>query len=94
MSEELVEKKKSSLNNNYDTILLVFLGNGTLANDLLTKIVNYKKINSEFNIAFCINNSITDKSEIKNIIKKNFDFLCDLLFKRNGNRYNSNDAYV
>ena len=74
LSEKLIQKKKSSLNNNYDTILLVFLGNGTLAIDLLTKIVNYKKINSEFNVAFCINDSITDKSQIKNIIKKNFDF--------------------
>ena len=44
---------------------MVFLGNVTLANDLITKIVNYKKINTEFNIAFCINDSIKDKSEIK-----------------------------
>jgi hypothetical protein len=75
LSGLLIKKQYDILNNNYNTLLLVFLGNKELAIDLLKRLINYKKIQPHFNIAFCINNnSIKDKTEIKQIIKKNFDF--------------------
>lgn len=75
LSNLLIKKKYDLLNDNYDTLLLVFLGNEKLAIELITVIAKYKSINKEFNIAFCINNSsVKNKSAIKNIIKKNFDF--------------------
>lgn len=75
LSSLLIKKKYDILNDNYDTLLLVFLGNETLSLDLITQIAKYKSINKEFNIAFCINNdSIKNKKRIKNMIKNNFDF--------------------
>jgi hypothetical protein len=74
LSQLLIKKKYDTLNDNYDTILLVFLGNVDIAIDLLERIIKYKKINKEFNIAFCINKNIKNDNKIKNIIKKNFDF--------------------
>lgn len=74
LSQLLLKKKYDTINNNYDTILLVFLGNSSIALDLLSKIINYKNINKEFNVAFCINNSIKNDNQIKKIIKNNFDF--------------------
>ena len=41
----------------------------------MSRIIKYKDINKEFNIAFCINKNISkDASVIKKIIKNNFDF--------------------
>ena len=75
LSQLLIKKKYDTINNNYDTILLVFLGNIDISLDLLSRIIKYKDINKEFNIAFCINKNISkDASVIKKIIKNNFDF--------------------
>ena len=74
LSQLLIKKKYDTINNNYDTILLVFLGNIEIAIDLLSRIIAYKNINKEFNIAFCINNTIKNNDQIKKIIKNNFDF--------------------
>lgn len=75
LSSLLIEKKYDTLNYNFDTILLVFLGNDDLAIDLLNRIIKYKQINNEFNIAFCINrNLMKNIRTIKKIIKNNFDF--------------------
>jgi hypothetical protein len=75
IADMLIQKKYSTLNDNYNTLILVFLGNEKLAINLLSKLIKYKKINKEFNIAFCINKSaINDSTFIKNIIKNNFDF--------------------
>ncbi len=71
----LIQKKYDTINDNYDTILLVFLGNEEIGIDLLNRIVKYKSINKEFNIAFCINKiNIKNLKKIKSIIKNNFDF--------------------
>jgi hypothetical protein len=75
LSQLLIKKKYDTINNNYDTILLVFLGNVDIALDLLSRIIQYKKINKEFNVAFCINkNIVKEASQVKKIIKNNFDF--------------------
>lgn len=75
MADKLVKKKFDTLNDNYNTILLVFIGNEEVGVDLLNKIINYKKINTSFNVAFCINtNVIKDNSILKEMIRDNFDF--------------------
>ena len=76
LSQILIKKKYDTLNDNYDTFLLVFIGNGKIGLNLLYKIIQYKQINQEFNIAFCINKNVPKKeiSEFKKIIKNNFDF--------------------
>lgn len=75
IADRLVEKKFDTINDNYDTILLVFLGNEELGIDLIKRIIKYKRINKEFNIAFCINKiSIKKVNTIKKLITENFDF--------------------
>jgi hypothetical protein len=71
----LITKKYSCLNNNYDTLFLVFIGNEKIGVDLLKSIVNHKKINNKFNISFCFNNEeIMNSPKIRQIIKQNFDY--------------------
>lgn len=75
ISDLLIEKKFDLLNDNYDTILLVFIGNEEIGFDLINRIIKYKKINKYFNIAFCINKmTIKNTTQIKQVIKENFDF--------------------
>lgn len=75
LSDLLIEKKYDTINNNYDTILLVFLGNEELGINLINRIIKYKSINKEFNISFCINkSSIKCLKKIKELITNNFDF--------------------
>jgi len=75
ISDLLIEKKYDTINNNYDTILLVFLGNEELGINLINRIIEYKNINKEFNISFCINkSSIKCLKKIKKLIINNFDF--------------------
>lgn len=71
----LITKKYSCLNNNYDTLFLVFIGNEKIGLDLLKSIVNHKKINNKFNISFCFNNEeIMNSPKIRQLIKQNFDY--------------------
>jgi len=71
----LIKQKYSCLNNNYDTLFLVFIGNEQLGIELLQSIVKHKKINDTFNISICFNSDkIMNSPKIKKIIKKNFDF--------------------
>lgn len=60
-----------NLSNNYSSlILLVFIGNIEVGNDLIKKIINYKKIQT-FNISFCFNSKAIYE-HFKQIIHKNF----------------------
>jgi hypothetical protein len=74
MADLLIEKKFDTINDNYDTLLLVFIGNEELGINLIKKIIDYKKINKEFSISFCFNKKIENKSNIKKLIRENFDF--------------------
>jgi hypothetical protein len=77
LADLLIKKKYNTINNNFDTLLLVFLGNEELGMELLYRIIKYKEINTQFNVAFCINkNLIKNTKNIKSIIKNNFDFYC------------------
>jgi len=69
-----IKQKYNSLNDNFDIILLVFIGNETIGIDLINKIIQYKKKQKDFNVAFCLNVKIDDTTKIKSIIKKEFDF--------------------
>jgi hypothetical protein len=75
MSDLLIKKSYSCLNDNYNLLILVFIGNENIGIDLINKIIKYKKIQSEFNIAFCFNSKkIINFLKIKELIKNNFDF--------------------
>lgn len=69
-----------TIKNVYDTllpsysslILLVFIGNIEIGNDLIEKIINYKKIEN-FNVSFCFN-SKNVYNHFMNIIDNNFTY--------------------
>jgi len=71
----LINKKYSCLNDNYDILLLVFIGNEQIGIDLIQRIIKYKDIQNNFNVAFCFNsNAIKSFKTIKELITSNFDF--------------------
>jgi hypothetical protein len=69
-----ISKKFDTLNDKYDIIIMVFIGNEELGIDLINYIIRYKKFQSVFNVAFCFNNKIPSIDKIKQIIKDNFEF--------------------
>jgi hypothetical protein len=74
-SSLLIKQKYSCLNSNFDILFIVFIGNETVGVDLLTRIIEHKKINSEFNISFCFNSEeLLNSKKIKSLIKNNFDY--------------------
>jgi len=75
LSNLLINKKYSCLNDNYDILLLVFIGNEQIGIDLIQRIIKYKEIQNNFNVAFCFNsNTIKSFKNIKELITSNFDF--------------------
>jgi len=74
-SSLLITKKYSCLNDNYNTLFLVFIGNEKIGIDLIKNIIEHKKINSKFNISFCFNSDkIMTSQKIRELIKINFDY--------------------
>ena len=74
-SSLLINNKYSCLNDNYDILIMVFIGNEKIGIDLIERMIKYKEIQPNFNIAFCFNNSrIKNYSVIKDLITNNFDF--------------------
>lgn len=75
LSDLLINKKYSCLNDNYNILLLVFIGDEEIGIDLIERIIKYKEIQHEINVAFCFNSSkIIKNPNIKDIITNNFDF--------------------
>jgi hypothetical protein len=75
LSNLLIDNKYSCLNDNYDILIMVFIGNEEIGIDLIKRIIKYKEIQNNFNIAFCFNEkTIKNFSVFKNIITNNFDF--------------------
>jgi hypothetical protein len=63
------------LNDNYNILLLVFIGDEEIGIDLIERIIKYKEIQPEINVAFCFNSSKMLKNpNIKEFIINNFDF--------------------
>ena len=88
LSDILIKRKYSCLNDNYNILLLVYIGNETIGLNLVKRIIEYKKIESNFNVAFCINASLTmntDMVKLKQLIKNNFDFYAIYKSKELGN---------
>ena len=97
LSNVLIKQKYSCLNDNYDILLLVFIGYETIGIDLVERIIEYKKIEPNFNVAFCINrslkNSVSSNNKVssnnnvslKQLIKNNFDFYAIYKSKELGN---------
>jgi hypothetical protein len=74
-SSLLIKKKYTCLNDNFNTLFLVFIGHEKLGINLLSLIIEHKNINKDFNIAICFNSDeIMNSTKIKKIIKNNFDF--------------------
>jgi len=85
LSDVLIKKMYGCLNNNYDILLLVFIGNEIKGIDLIERIVKYKKIQSNFNVAFCFNSkNIMNSKKIKQLIRNHFDFYSIYLCKDHG----------
>ena len=74
LSNLSIAKKFDTLNDKYELIILVFIGNEEVGLDLLNYIIRYKKFQTEFNVAFCFNNKIPSFDKIKQIIRDNFEF--------------------
>lgn len=75
LSNLVINKKYSCLNDNFDILIMVFIGNEEIGIDLIQRMINYKEIQSNFNIAFCFNEtSIKNYKPIKKLIVNNFDF--------------------
>jgi hypothetical protein len=63
------------LNDNFDILLLVFIGDEEIGIDLIERLIKYKQFQNNFNIAFCFNSSnLIKNKDIKSIITNNFDF--------------------
>jgi hypothetical protein len=73
ISNLLLNKKYDCLNDNYNQLLLVFIGTTEIGLDLVKKIIKYKNVQKDFNVAFCFNRNI-QIDNIKALIKQNFDF--------------------
>jgi len=74
LSNLLIKKKYSCLNDNYDILLLVFIGDEHIGIDLIERIIKYKSIQNYLNVAFCFNHKIQNIKHIKELITNNFDF--------------------
>jgi hypothetical protein len=75
LSNKLVNKKYNCLNDNYDILLLVFIGDEQIGIDLIERIIKYKNVQNNFNVAFCFNeNTVKNLEVIKQLITTNFDF--------------------
>jgi len=74
LSNLLITKKFDTLNDKYQLVILVFIGNEEVGLDLINYIIRYKKIQPEFNVALCFNHNIPSIDNIKQIIKKHFEF--------------------
>jgi hypothetical protein len=70
--KKLIKNKYDNLNPRFSLLLLVFVGNKKVGNNLIKKIIAYKSI-QECNIAFCFN-SRTIYDHFKKIIQKHFTY--------------------
>jgi hypothetical protein len=62
------------LNYSNPLVLLVFIGNEKIGINLINKIMEYKKIENELNVAFCFHKNIYKRNskELKKMIKDNY----------------------
>jgi hypothetical protein len=74
LTKILIKNRFDHLDSSYSAlILLVFIGNEERGNDLINKIIEYKKIQN-FNVSFCFNLNSNIAEKMKNTIKDNFEY--------------------
>jgi len=69
----LIKNRYYNLNKDIPLLLLIFIGNEERGNDLIDRIIQYKKY-QEFNISFCFNLTHNIVEKMKNKIKQNFEY--------------------
>lgn len=76
LSDLTMTIKHNTLSDKNELLLLVFLGDEPIGVDLLNKIIEYKKIEPDFNIAFCFHKNVYKyhSDKLKKMIKDNFEF--------------------
>lgn len=65
-----LDKKYDYLNDNYELLILVFIGNIEKGFDLINKLIQYKNIQKNINISFCFNNNLKNQDKFLKIKKK------------------------
>ena len=81
-----IKEKYNNLNVTFDKLVLVFIGNEGMVEDLINKLVEYKKIEPEINIAFCFHKDIYKKQSLfKALIKSKFEFYAIFVSNEFGN---------
>ena len=78
----LISKVYENFNKNISLLIVVFIGNEERGNDLIEKIIEYKKI-QRLNVSFCFNN-ISIMNNLKNKIKESFEYYGIYLSKEFG----------
>jgi len=82
-----IDKKYDYLNDNYDLLVLVYVGNLEKGLNLINKLIQYKKIQKNINISFCFNINVKNLDQfsgIKKLIKDHFDFYAIYFCKEYG----------
>lgn len=85
MCDVLIKTEFMNLIDSNGILLLVFIGCPIVGEDLIQRIVNYKLIEPEFNVAFCFNSKeVFNNPKIKNMIQTNFYHYAIFLSKNLG----------
>ena len=74
ISDLCLHKKYDTLNDNFDLTILVYIGYEEIGYDLIKKIIKYKTIQADFNVAICFNYNLKNTPKLKKLIMENFDF--------------------
>lgn len=69
----LIKNRYYNLNKDIPLLLLVFIGNEERGNDLIDRVIQYKKY-QPFNISFCFNLTHNIVEKMKTKIKQNFEY--------------------
>jgi hypothetical protein len=83
LSKKIIKNIEYNLNNN-SLLILVFIGNIYIGDKLIDKIIEYKKLEPNFNVSFCINYKC-NTDNLKNKIRTNFENYAIYVCKEMGN---------
>ena len=83
LCKKIVKNIENKLSDD-NLLILVFIGNKYIGEKLIDKLINYKKIEKNFNVAFCIHHK-NNIDELKNKIRKNFKNYGIFITKEMGN---------
>ena len=73
LRRQIIKNVSNLIDKTLNILIIVFIGNEKRGLEIIEKIINFKKYNSRFNIAFCFNKyTIMNNEIIKKKIKNNF----------------------